>query len=96
MRQNGRIPREYKEILNFRRNMKKNKTGHYETLNGDLFPQDFPKAKMVGKQNRKMRFKIAMSPEWIMGQSPNSRRSTKYGNGLEILMNIDASEVRQF
>lgn len=33
--------------------MKKDKMRHYETLNGYLFPQDFPKAEMVGKQNRK-------------------------------------------
>ena len=70
MRQNGRIPREYKEILNFRRNMKKNKTGHYETFNVDLFPQYFPKAKMLGKQNRKNEVQNCDEPRVDYGTEP--------------------------
>ena len=49
MRLNGRIRRKQKEILNYRRNMKKNKMRHYETLKGDLFPQVFPQAENSGE-----------------------------------------------
>ena len=49
MRLNGRIRRKQKEILNYRRNMKKNKMRHFETLKRDLFPQVFPQAENSGE-----------------------------------------------
>lgn len=42
--------------------MKKNKMRHYETLNGDLFPQVFSNRKMVGKQKQEKTMKD-LSPE---------------------------------
>ena len=45
MRLNARIRRKQKEILNYRRNMKKNKMRHYETLIDGMFPQVFPQGK---------------------------------------------------
>lgn len=50
--------------------MKKNKMRHYETLNGDLFPQDSPKAKMVGKQNRKNEIQNCDEPRMDYGTEP--------------------------
>ena len=54
--------------------MKKYKMRHYETLNGDLFPQDFPKVKMVGKQNRKNEVQNCDEPR--MDYDPEPRQPT--------------------
>ena len=91
MRQNGRIRRKKKEILNYRRNMKKNKMRHYETLKRDLFPQVFPQAQNSGETKSA---KIVDKPQQGHVIGPNIRHSTKYGNGLGILMNTDASRCR--
>ena len=67
MRLNGRIRRKQKEILNYRRNMKKNKMRHFETLKRDLFPQVFPQAKNSGETKSA---KIVDSPQQGHGIEP--------------------------
>ena len=50
MRKNGRIHRKHRGFTKNSRIMKKYNMRHFETLNGELFPQCFPSTKMVGKQ----------------------------------------------
>ena len=49
MRQNGRIHREHRGFTKNSRIMEKYKMRHYETLNVDMFPQEFPNTQDGGE-----------------------------------------------
>ena len=74
MRQNGCIPREYKEILNFRRNMKKNKMRHYETLQRGLFTRMIPHPIFSGETNMKIR--AGQNSEPLLEHDPEPKQPT--------------------
>ena len=50
--------------------MKKNKIRHYETLNGDLFPQVIPKGKNGGETNMEPRTVQNQEPQRVYNQEP--------------------------